>query len=81
MSEPESPQRLEPFGMRAVSMGLISVQQVEKALAVQKVLDKNGQHQAIGMILIDLEIMTTTQLLAVLHSYEVEKHERDLRKR
>jgi hypothetical protein len=68
-------QHLEPFGMRAVRLGLVSVEQVEKALAVQKMLDKNGQHQPIGMILVDLEMLTTTQLLAVLHSYETEKQE------
>ena len=58
------------FGLRAVGLGLVSVDQVEKALAVQKMLDANGQHQLIGMILVDLGMITTTQLLAVLHSYE-----------
>lgn len=67
-----TPHRIEPFGMRAVRMGLATVEQVEKALAVQKMLDKNGQHQLLGMIMVDLEILTTTQLLAVLHSYEAE---------
>ncbi|HYG74117.1 MAG TPA: hypothetical protein VEK08_03850 [Planctomycetota bacterium] len=79
MSRNESSQRLEPFGMRAVRLGLVSVHQVEKALAVQKMLDKNGQHQPIGMILVDLEMLTTTQLLAVLHSYDEENRERELR--
>ncbi len=33
-------------------------------------LDKNGRHQLIGMIMVDLEMITTTQLLAVLRSYK-----------
>lgn len=70
MSDASSTDKLEPVGMRAVRMGLVTVAQVEKALAVQKMLDKNGQHQLLGMVLVDLQMITTTQLLAVLHSYE-----------
>ena len=68
--------RLEPFGMRAVRMGLVTVEQVEKALAVQKMLAKSGKRRLIGMIMVDLEMMTTTQLLAVLHTYETDENER-----
>ena len=73
MAASGSTHRIEPFGMRAVRMELVSVAQVEKALAVQKMLAKNGQKQPIGMILVDLEMLTTTQLLAVLQSYESDK--------
>ena len=69
----EAHRRLEPFGMRAVRMGLATVEQVEKALAIQKMLAQNGQRQLTGMIMVDLEMLTTTQLLALLHTYEVEK--------
>ena len=62
--------RPQPFGIRAVQMRFATMEQVEKALAVQKMLDKNGQHQLLGMIMIDLEMLTTTQLLAVLKSYQ-----------
>ena len=72
MNNPEPTHRLEPFGMRAVRLGLVSVEQTEKALAVQKMLDKNGQRQLLGMIMVDLQMITTTQLLAVLHSYEAD---------
>jgi hypothetical protein len=68
----DSSQRLEPFGMRAVRLGLVNVEQIEKALAVQKMLDKNGQRQLLGMVMVDLQMITTTQLLAVLHSYEID---------
>lgn len=68
--------RLEPFGMRAVRMGVVTVEQVEKALAVQKMLAKSGKRRLIGMIMVDLEMMTTTQLLAVLHTYETDGNER-----
>lgn len=62
----------EQFGLRAVRLGLVTMEQIEKALAVQSMLDKSGQHQLIGMILIDLGMLTTTQLLAILRSYEQE---------
>ncbi|MCY3019993.1 MAG: hypothetical protein NTW87_13320 [Planctomycetota bacterium] len=68
--------RLEPFGMRAVRLGLVSVEQVEKALAVQKMLRNKGQHVLIGMVMVDLEMLTTTQLLAVLRTYETVEEER-----
>ena len=58
------------FGMRAARLGLVTMEQVEKALAIQRMLDKNGQHQPIGMILTDLGMLTTTQLLAVLRTYD-----------
>lgn len=64
--------RLEPFGMRAVRMGVVTVEQVEKALAVQRMLAKKGQQKLIGMIMVDLEMLTTTQLLAVVHTYETD---------
>ena len=62
--------QVQPFGMRAVQMQFITLEQVEKALAVQTMLDKNGQHQSLGMIMIDLEMLTTTQMLAVLKTYQ-----------
>jgi len=62
--------------MRAVRMGVVTVEQVEKALAVQKMLAKSGKRRLIGMIMVDLEMMTTTQLLAVLHTYETDGNER-----
>ncbi len=65
-------QSSEPFGMRAVRLGLVAPEQIDKALAVQRLLDGNGQHQLLGMILIDLGMLTTTQLLAVLRTYSTE---------
>ena len=70
MTKPrESHERLEPFGMRAVRLGLVTVAQVEKALAVQRMLANAGKPKLIGMVMVDLEMLNTTQLLAVLHSY------------
>jgi len=69
----EAHKRRELFGMRAVRMGVATVEQVEKALAVQQMLAQKGQRRLIGMIMVDLEMLTTTQLLAVLHTYETEK--------
>lgn len=63
----------EPFGLRAVRMGFVSWDQVEKALAVQKKLRERGIHRLIGMIMIELEMLDTTQLLSVLKSYELER--------
>ncbi len=58
-----------PFGVRAVAMGFVTAEQVEKALAVQRTLDKNGQHHLIGMLMVDLEMLSTTQLLSILRCY------------
>ncbi len=64
-----------PFGVRAVAMGFVTAEQVEKALAVQRTMDKNGQHQLIGMIMVDLEMLSTTQLLSIVRSYATEESE------
>jgi len=70
MSKSEKPQTRDPFGVRAIRLGFVNVEQVEKALAVQKMLAKNGQNQLIGMIMVDLEMLSTTQMLAVLRTYQ-----------
>ena len=75
MTKPrESHERLEPFGMRAVRLGLVTVAQVEKALAVQRMLANAGKPKLIGMVMVDLEMLNTTQLLAVLHTYNEDGH-------
>ena len=63
----------EPFGARAVRMGFVSWEQVEKALAVQKKLRERGVDKLIGMIMIEMEMLDTTQLLSVLKTYELEQ--------
>ncbi|MCX7804776.1 MAG: hypothetical protein N3A38_06245 [Planctomycetota bacterium] len=63
----------EPFGCRAVRMGFVSWEQVEKALAVQRKLRERGINRLIGMIMIELEMLDTTQLLSILKSYELER--------
>jgi hypothetical protein len=54
-------------------MGLVTVEQVEKALAVQKMLAQKRRRKLIGMIMVELEMLTTTQLLSVIHTYEEEQ--------
>ncbi len=61
--------KIRPFGMRAIELGFVTVEQVEKALAVQKMLTQNNQHQLLGMVMVDLEMLSTSQLLAVLKTY------------
>jgi len=54
-------------------MGFVSWEQVEKALAVQKKLRERGVDKLIGMIMIEMEMLDTTQLLSVLKTYELEQ--------
>lgn len=66
----------EPFGSRVVRMGFARWGQVEKALAIQKMLDRNGVHRLIGLIMVEMGMIDTTQLLSVLKTYELEREER-----
>ena len=62
--------RSEPFGARAIMMGFATTDQIESALNRQRELAANGEKKLLGMILVDMQVLNTTQLLAILKTYE-----------
>lgn len=62
--------RSEPFGARAMLMGLATTEQIETALSRQQRLADGGQKKLLGMILVEMQVINTTQLLAILRTYE-----------
>ena len=67
---PEKITRSEPFGARAMMMGFANTDQVERALTHQKQLAEKGEKKLLGMILVEMQVINTTQLLAILKTYE-----------
>ena len=66
----EKTTRGEPFGARAMMMGLATTEQIETALSRQQRLADHGEKRLLGMILVEMQVINTTQLLAVLRTYE-----------
>jgi len=64
------PTRNEPFGARAMMLGLASTDQIESALARQARLAASGEKKLLGMILVEMQVISTTQLLAILRTYD-----------
>ena len=57
----------EPFGRVAVRKGFVSEHQVSQALAHQKNLSTQGlAHKLIGMIMLEMGALGTTELIDVL---------------
>ena len=63
-------ERHEPFGARAMMMGFTTTPQIEKALLTQQKLADRGEKKLLGMILVEMQAINTTQLLAILKTYE-----------
>ena len=64
--------RSEPFGQTAVRKGYISQQQVTDALAIQKELKQKGApHKLIGMVMLEMGALGTTELIDVLREMNV----------
>lgn len=66
----KKPARHEPLGARAMMLGMASTDQIEHALATQQILAERGEKKLLGMILVDMQVINTTQLLAILKTYE-----------
>lgn len=62
--------RGEPFGARAMMMGLATTEQIETALERQKNLANRGEKKLLGMIMVEMQVISTTQLLAILRTYD-----------
>ncbi len=62
----------EPFGRVAMRKGYVTEQQVQDALARQKDLAHNGvPHKLIGMIMLEMGALDTTELIDVLREMNV----------
>lgn len=62
----------EPFGQVAVRRGVVSEQQVHEALTLQRRLHESGEkHKLIGMILLEMGALDTTDLIDILKSLEI----------
>jgi hypothetical protein len=62
--------RKEPFGARAMMLGFATTEQIETALQRQQQLADSGEKQLLGMILVEMQVISTTQLLAILRTYD-----------
>jgi hypothetical protein len=62
----------EPFGQVAMRKGYVTEQQVQDALARQKDLVHHGApHKLIGMIMLEMGALDTTELIDVLREMNV----------
>jgi hypothetical protein len=62
--------RTLPFGQIAVNMGYVSSAQVQAALEVQDSLRKTGKGRLIGMIMLEMGMISSEQLIGILKYYE-----------
>jgi hypothetical protein len=62
--------RKQPFGARAMMLGLATTDQIETGLSRQRTLADSGEKKLLGMILVEMQVINTTQLLAILRTYE-----------
>ena len=62
----------EPFGQVAIRKGYLSEQQIHDALAHQLNLKEKGEkHKLIGMVLLEMGALGTTELIDILKEMEV----------
>lgn len=65
-TEPGQPRR-EPFGQVAIRKGYVTPQQVTEALSRQEDIAAGGHaHKLIGMIMLEMGALGTTELIEVL---------------
>ncbi|MBI2899322.1 MAG: hypothetical protein HYY17_04010 [Planctomycetes bacterium] len=61
----------EPFGQVAIRKGYVSEQQVHEALVQQRCLKEKGEkHKLIGMVLLEMGALGTTELIDVLKHFD-----------
>lgn len=66
--------RNEPFGAVAVRLGFATPKQVAKALKIQQGLkQQRKKHKLIGLIMLEMDVLDTTQLIAVLKEMEAQR--------
>ncbi len=59
-----------PFGQIAIRLGFATSAQVQAALEVQDSLRKAGRPRLIGMIMLEMGMISSEQLIEVLKYYE-----------
>ncbi len=60
-----------PFGQIVVDRGLATRAQIDKALRAQRESDERGEpHKLIGIVLLEMGIISSTQLIQILKEYE-----------
>lgn len=60
----------ELFGAVAIRLGFVTKKQVTKALEKQGLLRKKGFPRLIGLIMLDMDYLDTTQLIKILKEIE-----------
>ncbi len=60
----------EPFGQITIRMGFSTPAQVQAALDVQQSLRQTGKPRLIGMIMLEMGMISSEQLIEVLKYYE-----------
>ena len=62
------------FGELAVHKGFVTLQQVNRALEIQKEMIKSGEgHKLIGVLLVELGFMSADQVCEVLMAFDEER--------
>lgn len=62
--------KMEPFGQITIRLGFATSAQVQAALEVQDSLRKAGRPRLIGMIMLEMGMISSEQLIEVLKFYE-----------
>lgn len=63
--------KLEPFGQIAIRLGFCTQEDIDQALDAQKQLRADEkEHKLIGMILLEMRALSTTQLIQILQYYD-----------
>lgn len=70
--------RQEPFGAIAVRKGFVTRVELDEALRVQKEMDdRREKHKLIGILLLEMGSIATTQLIEVLQEMDMQRREKE----
>ena len=68
--------RREPFGQAAIRKGYVNTTQVQDALHRQgSIREQGGEHKLIGMIMLEMGLLGTTELIEILKDLNVAHHQ------
>ncbi|HUW56210.1 MAG TPA: hypothetical protein VMZ92_06210 [Planctomycetota bacterium] len=66
----------KPFGQVAIQMGFVTESQVQAALEIQASMEKTRkERRLLGMIMLEMGMISTDQLIDVLKYYETHRDE------
>ncbi len=66
----EPMRKKEPFGQVAIRLGFVKPAQVDAALEVQQSLRKAGKPRLIGMIMLEMGMISSEQLIEMLKTFD-----------